>query len=69
MGTPKLDIYWPRDGEPLLIVNAEITPERSFEHDVVKNGKKVVETSRVSFTVANYRPATAEEVSAWREQR
>jgi len=63
----KIDIYWPRDGEPLLIVNPEIV-EYTHEHEVMRNGKKVVEVSKTAFTIASCRPATAAEVAAWREQ-
>ena len=65
--TDKLDIYWPRDGEPLLIVNPEII-QRSFEREIIENGKTVLKTTQLSFTVANCRPATAAEVAAWRAQ-
>ena len=64
--TEHIDLTWPDgDGHPMRIVSADpVCYER--EETVLENGKKVIKTTQVQFTVCSARPATEAEVRKWR---
>lgn len=63
-----IELTWPDgEGHPMRIVSTELV-SYPIETPVTKNGKKVIERTRLEFTVASARPATEAEVQAWREQ-
>ena len=60
----KIDLTWP-DGDvhPMRIVSTEVV-SYPIECQVKKNGKKVIERTRLEYSVASARPATEAEVRA-----
>jgi hypothetical protein len=64
----KINLTWPEsDDRPWRILNSERVCY-PIEHEVLKNGKKVIEQTRVEFMVATARPATEAELQQWKDQ-